>query len=49
MDGFVSDPDFLDLLRVIQLSLIRGELKPEDVTGNGRKNRASNIPRAIRK
>ncbi|HEY2761581.1 MAG TPA: HEAT repeat domain-containing protein, partial [Pirellulales bacterium] len=32
MDGFVSDPDFLDLLRVIQLSLIRGELKPNDVS-----------------
>src|SRR5262249_45437276 len=32
MDGFVSDPDFLDLLRVIELSLIRGELKPEDVS-----------------
>jgi putative heme-binding domain-containing protein len=30
MDGFVSDPEFLDLLRVMQLSLSRGNLKPED-------------------
>jgi hypothetical protein len=30
MDGFLSDPDFLDLLRVVQLSLARGQLKPED-------------------
>jgi putative heme-binding domain-containing protein len=30
MDGFVSDPDFLDLLRVMELSLIRGQLKAED-------------------
>ena len=31
MDGFVSDPDFLDLLRVIGLSIARGEIKPNEV------------------
>jgi putative membrane-bound dehydrogenase-like protein len=31
MDGFLSDPDFLDLLRVVELSLAQGQLKPEDV------------------
>ena len=31
MDGFVSDPDFLDLMRVINLSLARGEIKPNEV------------------
>ena len=31
MDGFVNDTDFLDLLRVIQLSLARGNLQPADV------------------
>jgi putative heme-binding domain-containing protein len=31
MAGFVSDPDFLDMLRVMQLALLRGELKAEDV------------------
>lgn len=31
MDGFVSDPDFLDLLRIMQLALSRGEIKPTDV------------------
>ncbi len=31
MDGFVSDPDFLDLLRVIQLALIKGEIKRDDI------------------
>lgn len=31
MDGFVSDPDFLDLLRVIGLALSRGEIKPTEV------------------
>ncbi|HEX2474568.1 MAG TPA: HEAT repeat domain-containing protein [Lacipirellulaceae bacterium] len=30
--GEMSDPLFLDLLRVVQLSLIRGELQPADVT-----------------
>jgi putative heme-binding domain-containing protein len=31
MDGFLSDDDFLDLLRVLQLALLRGELQPDDV------------------
>jgi putative heme-binding domain-containing protein len=31
MDGFVNDPDFLDILRVMQLSLARGNLQPSDV------------------
>ena len=29
--GEMSDPLFLDLLRVVQLALIRGELQPADV------------------
>ena len=32
MTGFVSDGDFLDLLRVLQVSLLRGELKPQEIT-----------------
>jgi len=31
MAGFVSDDDFIDLLRVFELALSRGELKREDV------------------
>jgi putative heme-binding domain-containing protein len=31
MDGFVDDPDFLDMLRVMQLSLARGNLQPSDL------------------
>ncbi|HTQ38376.1 MAG TPA: HEAT repeat domain-containing protein [Pirellulales bacterium] len=31
MAGFVNDPDFLDMLRVMQLSLLRGNLQPGDV------------------
>ncbi len=31
MDGFVNDPDFLDMLGVMQLSFSRGNLQPTDV------------------
>jgi putative heme-binding domain-containing protein len=31
MDGFVNDPDFLDMLRVMQLSFARGNLSPTDL------------------
>ena len=31
MDGFMADPEFLDMLRLIQLALVRGEVKPDDV------------------
>jgi hypothetical protein len=31
MDGFVNDPDFLDMLRVMQLSFSQGNLSPTDV------------------
>ncbi len=31
MDGFVSDLDFLDLLRVMELALIKGDIKPDDM------------------
>lgn len=33
MGGFVSDRDFLDILRVVQVALHRGELKGDDVPG----------------
>jgi putative heme-binding domain-containing protein len=29
--GFISDPDFLNLLRVIQLALAQGRIRPEEV------------------
>ncbi len=29
--GYISDANFLDLLRVTELALVRGELKPDDV------------------
>ncbi|MBX9788502.1 MAG: HEAT repeat domain-containing protein [Pirellulales bacterium] len=31
MQGFLSDDDFLGLLRVMELALIRGEIKPDEV------------------
>ena len=31
MQGFLSDGDFLDLLRLTQLCLIRGQIKPDEV------------------
>lgn len=31
MQGFLNDADFLDLLRVVELALVRGPLAPEDV------------------
>ena len=31
MEGYVTDPDFLDLLRVTELALERGKLSPGDV------------------
>ncbi len=31
MQGFVSDPDFLDLLRVIELAIVRGDLQPDEL------------------
>ena len=33
MDAFVSDRDFLDMLRVTEVALARGGLHPEDVSG----------------
>lgn len=33
MGGFVSDRDFLDILRLAQVSIVRGKLQPEDVPG----------------
>lgn len=32
LTGFMTDDDFLDLLRVMQLALIRGQVPPEDAT-----------------
>ena len=37
MEGFMSDRDFVDLLRVQQLALIRGGLKPTDVPKLGKR------------
>ena len=31
MQGFLSDADFLDLLRLTELCLIRGQIKPDEV------------------
>src|SRR5690606_21531099 len=31
MLDFVSDQDFVDMLRVMQVAIIRGELKPDDL------------------
>ena len=31
LQGFLSDPDFLDMLRLTELCLIRGEIKPDEV------------------
>ncbi|MCC7085455.1 MAG: HEAT repeat domain-containing protein [Pirellulales bacterium] len=31
MNGFIADPEFLDMLRLMQLALLRGQLKAEDV------------------
>jgi putative heme-binding domain-containing protein len=33
MNGFVSDRDFLDMLRVMQVALLRGEIRPDEVPG----------------
>src|SRR4029078_3772955 len=33
MSSFVSDRDFLDILRVVEVALLRGNLSPEDVPG----------------
>jgi putative heme-binding domain-containing protein len=35
MQGFVSDKDFVDLLRLIEVALHRGEVRPSDVPGLG--------------
>ena len=43
MDGFVNDPDFLDMLRVMQLSLARGNLQSTDMP-----ELAEKIARSIR-
>ena len=32
MQGYLSDPDFLDLLRVFELAVIRGKLEPGDTS-----------------
>ena len=31
MKGYVSDPDFVDLMRLMQIAMHRGQLKVEDV------------------
>src|SRR5262249_51632425 len=33
MQGFVSDRDFIDMLRLTQVSLSRGKLQPDEVPG----------------
>jgi putative heme-binding domain-containing protein len=33
MQGFVSDGDFLDMLRLTEVALVRGQLQPDDVPG----------------
>jgi putative heme-binding domain-containing protein len=35
MEGYVTDPDFLDMLRVTELALERGKLAPSDVPALG--------------
>ena len=37
LDGYLSDADFLDTLRVVELSLERGKLAADDVPGLGRR------------
>ena len=39
MDKFVSDRDFVDLLRLAQVAIVRGDIKPEDAPGLKRKLR----------
>ena len=53
MGGFVSDRDFIDMLRVMQVAVHRGEIKPDDVPGaqaaTGRRvsrRRSAHEPRA---
>lgn len=43
MEKFVSDKDFLDMLRVAQVAIARGELKPEELAGL-RKRLAEEFP-----
>lgn len=35
IEGFVSDRDFIDMLRVVQVALVKGALSPADVAGLG--------------
>lgn len=46
LKGYLSDQDFLDLLRVLQLAMARGELKPEEVAGELRTQIAEEYPSA---
>ena len=32
MSGFVSDRDFLDMLRILQVAILQGEVQPEELT-----------------
>ncbi len=31
MNGFVTDHDFIDMLRVVEVAMLQGEIAPEDV------------------
>ncbi len=33
LEGYLSDADFLDLMRVIQLAVLRGEIAPDSIAG----------------
>ena len=45
MDGFVSDTDFVDMLRVMQLALVQARVAPSDIPGFARRI-ASEFPSA---
>jgi hypothetical protein len=45
MDGFVSDTDFVDMLRVMQLALVQAQVAPSDIPGFARRI-ASEFPSA---
>ena len=47
MEGYVTDPDFLDLLRVTELALERGKLAPSDVPDAAAPDWRPNIRPAI--
>ena len=45
MEGFISDNDFIDMLRAMQLSLVQAEVVPRDIPGFARRI-ASEFPSA---